>query len=249
MLTLPLTSRLLRDFRKCPQLFHRKQSGLLPTTGGGKVYLLENAARYLILKGREAFDEKYVIGGDRPINPKTGLPYGTETKRYAEWRATVEQEILTEQEGQTVFAIAAAVAAHDEAASLLTSGRAYVNADGYFCGLPAQSLSHWLSDDGVLVYVTIINDIDRFAEQACDYDYAHRMHFEAEVLDSTGEEVNEYRLIAAERCEPFRVGVWSIGIERQWDAAQENLSAAKQIAECQRTGCWPTNFETLQTLE
>lgn len=248
MLTLPLTSRLLRDFRKCPQLFYRKQSGLLPSTTS-KTYLVENAARYLILKGREAFDEKYLIGGDRPINPKTGLPYGTETKKYAEWRATVEQEILTEQEGQTVFAVAAAVAAHDEAAPLLAAGRAYVHADGEFDGLPAQSLSHWLSDDGTLVYITIINDLDRFAEQARDYEYAHRLQFEDAVLTSTGENVQRYRLIAIEKREPFRVGVWTIGEELMWDAIQQNRAAAQHIDECQSTGHWPTNFETLQTLE
>lgn len=248
MLTLPLTSRLLRDFRKCPALFHRKQSGLLPQSEP-KTYLIENATRCLILQGREEFDRRYLIGGDRPINPRTGAPFGTETKAYAEWRATVEQDILTEEEGLLVINMAAAVSSHDEAAKLLhKDGEAFKRVDAQFHGLPATAVIHWLSCDDEIVEVCIINDLDRFEQQARDGDYVHRLEFQERLVFGSANTEGCF-CIAVERKEPFRVGVWELGVHSLADAYGDNFDAAESIKDCDHSGLWPTRYESLRTLE
>jgi len=245
-LTQPLTSKTLRMFRKCPQLFHRHQSGLLPHSEP-KAYLIENATRYLILKGREAFDAKYVIGGDRPINPKTGKPFGTETKAYAEWRATVEQEILTEEEGLDVINMAASVHAHDTAAELLSGGEAFKHIEGEVHGLPATALIHWLSWRGEIVEIDIINDLERFQQQAIDGDYAHRLEFQERLLYGRNNSDGLY-LIAVERKEPYRCGVWEIGMHSAADASGDNHDACECIKDSLNSNNWPTYYESVRTI-
>lgn len=248
MLTLPLTSRLLRDFRKCPALFHRKQSGLLPQSEP-KAYLVENATRCLILQGREEFDKRYLIGGDRPINPRTGAPFGTETKAYAEWRATVEQDILTEEEGLLVINMAAAVATHDEAVKLLhKDGEAFKRVDDFFHGIQATTVIHWLTAADEIVEVCIVNDLDRFEEQAKDGDYAHRLEFQERLAFSRNNNSAGCYCIAVERKEPYRVGVWEFSVHTLADAYGDNRDAAESIKDCKHTGNWPTRYESLRTL-
>lgn len=249
MLTLPLTSRLLRDFRKCPLLFHRKQSGLLPQSEP-KTYLIENATRCLILQGREEFDRRYLIGGDRPINPRTGAPFGTETKAYAEWRATVERDILTEEEGLLVINMAAAVATHDEANRLLhKDGVAFNRVDADFHGIPATAVIHWLSCDAEIVEVCIINDLDRFEQQAKDGDYAHRLEFQERLAFGRNSNSRGCYFIAVERKEPYRVGVWETSGHTMAEAYGDNRDAAETIKDCDHSGEWPTRYEKLKTLE
>lgn len=247
MLTLPLTSRLLRDFRKCPALFHRKQSGLLPQSEP-KAYLVENATRCLILQGREEFDKRYLIGGDRPINPRTGAPFGTETKAYKEWRETVEQDILTEEEGLLVINMAAAVAMHDEAVKLLhKDGEAFKRVDSHLYEIPATAVIHWLSCDDEIVEVCIINDLDRFEEQAKDGNYAHRLEFQERLLFGSNNG-GGCLCIAVERKEPYRVGVWDVSVHTLADAYGDNRDAAESIKDCDHSGNWPTRYESLRTL-
>lgn len=249
MLTLPLTSRLLRDFRKCPLLFHRKQSGLLPQSEP-KTYLIENATRCLILQGREEFDKRYLIGGDRPINPRTGAPFGTETKAYAEWRATVEQDILTEEEGLLVINMAAAVTTHDEAVKLLhKDGEAFLRVDARFHGIPATAVIHWLSCDDEIVEVCIINDLDRFEQQAKDGDYAHRLDFQERLVFGNFGNSGGLYCIAVERKEPYRVGVWEFSPRTLTNACADNIFATELIKEYNHSGNWPTRYESLRTLE
>jgi len=233
-------------FRRCPQLFHRHQSGLLPHAEP-KAYLIENATRYLILKGREAFDAKYVIGGDRPINPKTGKPFGTETKAYAEWRATVEQEILTEEEGLDIINMAASVHAHDAAADLLSGGEAFKHIEGEVHGLPATALIHWISSSGEIVEIDVINDIDRFEQQAIDGDYAHRLEFQERLLRGCENSAGFY-LIAVERKEPYRCGVWEIGLHSVADAYGDNRDACECIKDSLNSNNWPTFYESVRII-
>ncbi|NLF17831.1 MAG: hypothetical protein GX595_11330, partial [Lentisphaerae bacterium] len=77
-----LSSHLLADFRRCPELFHRKQLGLIPDEDS-PAYALGRAAHTLILEGPEAFAAEYAVGG--PVNPRTGLPFGRATKAFQEW--------------------------------------------------------------------------------------------------------------------------------------------------------------------
>ena len=63
-----LTSHRLADFRRCPELYHREQLGLIEDRDT-PAYALGRAAHTLILEGREVFERQYAVGG--PVNPRT----------------------------------------------------------------------------------------------------------------------------------------------------------------------------------
>ena len=71
-----LSSHLLGDFRKCPQLYDQKRVGIIRDEDR-PAYVVGRAVHTLVLEGRQCFDDEYAIGG--PINPKTGSPFGPNT--------------------------------------------------------------------------------------------------------------------------------------------------------------------------
>ena len=77
-----LSSYQLGDFRKCPLLYHRKRLGNI-VEEERPAYTVGRAAHTLILEGLDRFEEDFAVGG--PINPKTGQPFGANTKTWSEW--------------------------------------------------------------------------------------------------------------------------------------------------------------------
>ena len=70
-------------------------------------YLLGRALDTLVLEGRQQFDDQFAVGG--PINPKTGQPYGANTKAFAEWAAACGKQVLTETQHALIENMAAGV--------------------------------------------------------------------------------------------------------------------------------------------
>src|SRR5690606_22922238 len=114
-----LSSHRLADFRKCPELYHRKQLGLV-VDRDSLAYLLGRAAHTLILEGREAFEDEYAVGG--PINPRTGQPFGKATKAFQEWTDAQGKPVLADEDAAFVECLHRAVQAHPVAPRLLTGG-------------------------------------------------------------------------------------------------------------------------------
>jgi hypothetical protein len=81
-----LSSHALADFRKSPWLYRKKQLGLIPDSDS-TAYLLGRAAHCLILEGQDEFDARFAVGG--PVNPKTGRPFGRDTKAFTAWQAEI----------------------------------------------------------------------------------------------------------------------------------------------------------------
>ena len=86
-----MSSHLLADFRESPELYRRKTSSEI-AEAEGPALALGRAAHCLILEGREAFNEQFLVA-DGPVNPKTSEPYGKTTKAYAEWLSSQTCEI------------------------------------------------------------------------------------------------------------------------------------------------------------
>ena len=53
-------------------------------------------------------------------------------------------------------------------------------------------------------------------------------------------------MIAVEKREPFRCGVWRITEEALDLAEMENKAAIKRLHKCRFTNNWPTGFEELR---
>src|SRR5262245_45087788 len=113
-----VTSHGLRDFRKCPLLFRRKQLGEIPEPPCD-AFVIGSATHALVLEGPRAFHDQFGVGG--PINPKTGRPFGPDTRAFAAWAEQLGKPILTREQYALVLQMAQSVQAHAEASRLLAA--------------------------------------------------------------------------------------------------------------------------------
>ena len=115
-----MSSHLLAAFRESPELYRRKTSGEIAESESPAL-ALGRAAHCLILEGRAAFDERYLVA-DGPVNPKTGEPYGKATKAYADWLAAQTKEIVSQKDFGFILKLQKPVWTHPIASALLDNG-------------------------------------------------------------------------------------------------------------------------------
>lgn len=84
------------------------------------------AAHTLILEGRDRYEAEYAVGG--PVNPRTGQPFGSNTKAFAEWAERVGKPVLDDSQAALVEQMAASVREHLFARELLREGVVEVRA-------------------------------------------------------------------------------------------------------------------------
>lgn len=252
-----LSSHQLADFRKCPELLHRKRSGLIPDSQSS-AYLIGRAAHCLILEGEAEFDGRYLIGGG-PINDRTGKPFGRETKAFADWKADEPRDVINDTQGADVILMADAVAAHPEAQVLLAAGEpeAVVRID--YCGSPSQIRMGWWRPGGLVdgtaadvprfVDLKTCDDLDWFEADARRFGYLHQMAFYAGVIEAASNVFPNVSIIAVEKKEPYRCGVWEVGRASLQLARRENEAAIREFQKCEASGEWPTRYEKVRVLE
>lgn len=243
-----LSSHQLGDFRRCPLLYRRKQLGLIPDTDR-PAYQVGRAAHTLILEGRARFDAEYAVGG--PINKKTGKCYGSSTQAFADWAQQQGKPVITEEQAVLIEQMNAAVRAHDAAERLLAGGIAEGVIRTRHMDLPCQGRFDWLvtGDSPALVDLKTCDSLDWFEGESRLFGYIHQMAFYRSLLwQQTGQHLPVY-LIAVEKKEPFRCGVWRIGQDVLAIAQQENEAAMKRLRQCQQVDRWPTGYEEPRILD
>ncbi|MDD5699544.1 MAG: hypothetical protein PHH77_13100, partial [Victivallaceae bacterium] len=67
-----LSSHALGDFRRCPEFFHKKETGAIMDEDR-PAYVIGRATHTLTLEGMDKFNAEYTVG--EPINEKTGKAY------------------------------------------------------------------------------------------------------------------------------------------------------------------------------
>ena len=241
-----LSSHRLADFRRCPLLFRRKELGLIEDEDR-PAYRLGRAAHTLILEGRDRFEATYAVGG--PVNPKTGQPYGPRTKAYAQWAASLGKEVLTDEEAALCAELNAGVGANTVASDLLAEGvpEGVVRAD--YCGLPCQARIDWVSPEAGIVDLKTCDDLTWLEADARRYGYAHQLAFYRAVLARAYNEVLPVYMVAVEKKQPHRCGVWRVGEDVLALAQKENEQAMGRLRECQEADTWPTGYEDLRTFD
>jgi len=246
-----LSSHRLADFRRCPLLYHWKQTGLAKDEDR-PAYQIGRAAHTLILEGRQKFLAEYAIGG--PINEKTGQPYGITTKTFAEWAAAQGKPVLTEEQTSLIEQMAAGVLSHDLARQLLAKGvaEAVVRTEwrGVFCQIRLDFFSQL--PGAAIVDLKTADDLTWFEADARRYGYSHQLAFYRSVLAEAAQvDPRELpvSLIAVEKKEPFRAGVWRIGQDVLAVAQKENEEAVKRLMRCRENAFWPTGYEDLRTID
>ena len=241
-----LTSHQLADFRRCPLLYHRKKLGLVPDEDR-PAYRLGRAAHTLILEGRDRFERLYAVGG--PVNPKTGQPYGPRTKAYAEWAASVGKEVLTDEEAALIAQLNAGVGANTRASDLLAEGvpEGVVRTD--YSALPCQARPDWVSPEAGIVDLKTCDDLTWLEADARRYGYAHQLAFYRAVLARVCDEVLPVYMVAVEKKEPHRCGVWRVGEDVLAQSQKETEEAIARLRKCQEADTWPTGYEDLRTFD
>jgi hypothetical protein len=241
-----LSSHQLAEFRRNPLLYHKKQLGLVKDEDR-PAYLIGRAAHVLILEGRDAYVRQYAVGG--PINPKTGAPFGSRTKAFQEWAEAQGKPVLDDDQAALIENMNATVRAHEHAAALLADGLAEGVVRAEYCAMPCQARFDWLNPERGIVDLKTCDNLDWLQMDARSYEYAHQMAFYRAVLACViGSNLSVY-LVAAEKREPFRCGVWRMGEDVLGIAQKENEKAIARLKTYRERDHWPTGYEDIRDFD
>lgn len=242
-----LSSHQLLDFVKSPWLHRKKSIGLIAESDSAS-FLLGRAAHVRILEGREAYETSFALGG--PINPQTQRPYGANTQAFRTWADAQGKPVLSHEQTELIEQIAAGVAMNNEAVDLLLYGRSEGVVRTEYCGTPCQIRVDWLHPHRGIVDFKTCDDLTWFEADAKRYGYPKQMAFYqsvlARVLDGLMVPVH---LIAVEKKEPFRCGVWRVSDDTLSIARLENQAAIRRLLICRQQDHWPTGYEDIRVLD
>lgn len=245
-----MSSGMLKKFRDCPAAYHAAVTGQSKDKDSN-AYRFGRAVHKICLEGIPAFNKSFRIGG--PVNPKTGRCFGVDSQAYAAWldeNALDRNRVITEEEGDVLVAMANATARHPLAAAILDYGwpELVVRADLH--GVPCQVRLDWLTHDEaggwLLVDLKTTEDITFFQSDAYRYGYPHQFAFYRDVCQAATGKPFAVSVLAVEKKEPFRVGVWTIPPEVLDLHSEKNKAALEWFKRCQLADEWPTGYEEIR---
>lgn len=241
-----LSSHQLALFRECPLHYRKWKLGEIADEDR-PAYAIGRAAHTLILEGRLAFDAEFAIGG--PINPKTGAPFGPNTKAFAEWSEQIGKSVLSTDHARLVEGMADSVRNHALANELLGSGIAEGVIRRDYQDLPSQIRLDWFSPEYGIVDLKTTDNLKWFEADARRFGYAYQLAFYRSIAQlALGQELPVH-LIAVEKREPFRCGVWVVPGQSLDIAERENEAAIERLRNCMATDHWPTGYEDLRVFD
>ncbi len=243
-----LTAHALNEFRRCPLLYRKKELGLVPERDT-TAYLVGRAAHALILEGRERYQREFAVGG--PINPKTGQPFGSQTKAFAEWAEKQNKPVLSDAHAALVEQMAAAVKEQLFARELLSVGVAEGVVRCEYAGHRCQARIDWINpvEDRGIVDLKTADEIDSFELSMRAFGYLHQVAFYRALVAAVSGHCLPVHIIAVEKREPFRCGVWQVAPAVLDQAQRENEEAMTDLRRCRETGDWFTRYESLRLVE
>jgi hypothetical protein len=241
-----LSSHALADFRKCPMLYRKKRMGLIEDEDR-PAYLLGRALHTLVLEGRSKFEAEYAVGG--PVNPKTGELFGSQTKAWAEWAEMQGRPVLTLIQFDLIENMAEGVKAHGLAAELLSEGVPEAVLRTTYHDIPCQIRMDWFDPHRSLVDLKTCDDLTWFESDAKRYGYIYQLAFYRAIVMHVLGIPMPVHLIAIEKKEPFRCGVWLIPPFSLDQAQKENDAAIERLKRCQLAGIWPSGYEECRVFD
>lgn len=243
-----LSAHALNEFRRCPLLYRKKELGLVPERDTA-AYLIGRAAHALILEGRERYQREFAVGG--PINPKTGQPFGSQTKAFAEWAERQSKPVLSDAQAALVEQVAAAVRGHLFARELLAEGVAEGVMRGEYAGHRCQARIDWINpvDGRGIADLKTADELDSFEMAMRAFGYLHQVAFYRALVAEASGHVLPVHIVAVEKREPFRCGVWQVAPAVLDQAQRENEVAMTDLRRCRQTGDWFTRYESLRLVD
>jgi hypothetical protein len=241
-----LSSHQLTEFRRNPLLFHKKEQGLVKD-GDRPAYLVGRAAHALILEGRETYEREYAFGG--PINSKTGESFGSRTKAFQEWAEARGKPVLTDDQVVLIENLNTAVHAHEHAAALLSDGVAEGVIRTEYCGVACQARFDWLNPQRGIVDLKTCDTIDYLQLDARSFGYVHQLAFYRALAAAVTSTVLPVHLIAVEKHEPYRCGVWRMGEGVLGIGQKDNEDAIERLKGCRERDHWLTGYEDIRVFD
>lgn len=243
-----LSAHALNEFRHCPLLYRKKELGLVPERDT-TAYLIGRAAHTLILEGRERYQREFAVGG--PINPKTGQPFGSQTKAFAEWAERQSKPVLSDAQAALVEQVAAAVRGHLFARELLAEGVAEGVVRCEYAGQRCQARIDWINpiDGRGIVDLKTADELDTFEMAMRAFGYLHQVAFYRALVAAVSGHIPPVHIVAVEKREPFRCGVWQVAPAVLDQAQRENEEAMTDLRRCRETGDWFTRYESLRLID
>ena len=240
-----LSSHQLITFMRCPYLYAKKRAGLVQDVDS-PAYFLGRATHTRILEGVSVYESQYAVGG--PINPSTGKPFGSTTKKFLEWQEVQRKPVIPFEKADLIEAMNAGVRMNALACQLLERGKAEGVVRAKYRDFQCQIRIDWTSPKLGIVDLKTCDDLTWFESDTRRFNYVHQLAFYQSVLGlAIGLTVPVY-VIAVEKKEPFRCGVWQIPEETLFQARAENEAAMERLREANRDDKFVTGYEELRYL-
>jgi len=242
-----MSSHLLADFRESPALYRRKTAGEFAEPES-LAFAVGRAAHCLILEGGRAFDRRYTVTNG-PVNPKTGEPFGRQSRVYCDWAAKQEREIISGREFEFIRKLETAVRLHPLADELLTDGIAEGVVRVEYCSVPCQIRMDWFSPRHGIVDLKTCDSLGRFEFDVRRYGYLFQLAFYRAVVREAAGDIVPVHIVAVEKNEPFSAGVWKLTADVLDRAEAINAAALNRFRFCRESGVWPTGYEDLRLID
>ncbi len=241
-----MSSHQLLDFMACPWLYRKKQLGLIEDRDTPAM-LIGRATHTRILEGRDVYETQFALGG--PINPRTQKPFGSTTKAFKEWAVEQGRPVLSNEQVELIENMSSGVAMNDEAVDLLLYGRSEGVVRVDYCGTPCQIRIDWLHPHRGIIDLKTTADLTWFENDARKRRYHNQLAFYQAVLaEVIGEHVPVY-IVAVEKIEPYRCGVWWINDDTLAIARRENEAAIRRIKTAWERDHFPTGYENMRIID
>jgi len=161
----------------------------------------------------EEFLQAYVVA-EGPVNPKTGKPYGTDTKVYAEWRASQDKTPVSTEQFNMFGKMAIAYNTHSFVKELA----------GYVCHRNATlaaklhgvdclcRIDRLYVGDGTVVAIDVktTSDLNGFIRSADALHYREQQALICRILEANGFDNVQVRIAAIEKGPLPRCGVFGV---------------------------------------
>jgi len=245
-----VSSTLLSTFRKSPYLYWATINGVIERADSPS-FRFGRMAHKMILEPDRAFMDAYAVGG--PVNPKTGKPFGQETKAWADYEAEIGRTIVSEDDYDKVVAMRESIMTH-KIARWFFFGHMYETIfRAEICGVNCQIKVDAINADSYGLYLIDLktcDDLNFFEQDAARFQYVHQAALYNMVFKQSLGYLDydvKARIVAVEKRIPFRVGVFSLDSSIKGAVCDIDRDLA-ELHRCRNRNEWPTGFEMVREI-
>lgn len=253
----------LANFKRDPRLW---QEGYFDDLEETDAMRFGTAAHARILEGDEAYKAKIAVFYP-PVNDKTGEIFGATTKAYKEAKAAflegnAGKTIISADDERIIDTLVDALRFHPIASSVF--GKRHketelaIKCSVEICGEPIELKGRidCYSDAGIVdvkttQQLTDASGRDRFRYTIYDYNYILQLAFYNLLIQEAYRvpELLPWWIVALEKTEPYRIGVYRIAENVQTSAIGVLWNWLESFVTAKKTATYESRFDTVQLID